>query len=205
MVTTGLLVSDREEYERIRALVGSVFALDSRLPDMVFRKPGPNTLFAEFEVAMSGAFWPVIRDIARAHGDELVHILVLDPDAEHYYLKHYGKYEAATIRIDASEGDYWGLISEEPDGDPTGAIVFSANVVALVGDSGKWGCWGEKGLEVMAIQGLPEKGDSDRRIPLLAAQDAINTFVAMSYWRSSVPPQMASALMTNYGSQYRQK
>jgi hypothetical protein len=170
---------------------------------MVFKKPRPNTLFAEFEVAMSGAFWPVIQAIARAYGDELVHILVLDPDPEHYYLQHYGKYEAATIRIDASEGDYWGLISDEPSGDPTGAIVFSANVVAIVGDSGRWGCWGEKELEVMAIQGLPEKGNSDLQIPLLSAKDAIDTFVALSHWRSSVPPELTSALMAHYGTQYR--
>jgi hypothetical protein len=185
--------------------VDSVFALDLRLPDVVFKKPGPKTLFAEFEVAMSGAFWPVIQAMARACGDESVHILVLDPEPEHYYLQHYGKYEAATIRIDASEGDYWDLISEEPSGDPTGAIVFSANVVAIVGDSGRWGCWGEKGLEVMAIQGLPEKGNSDLHIPLLAEEEAIDTFVALSYWRSSVPPELASALKTNYGTQYRQE
>jgi len=197
---TGVLTSGRAEYERVRTLVGSVFALDLRLPDMVFRKPGLNTVFAEFEVAMSGEFWPVIQAMTRAHGDKSVHVLVLDPDPEHYYLRHYGKYEAATIGIDASEDEYWGLISDEPDGDPTGAIVFSANVVAIVGDSRKWGCWGEKGLEVMAIQGLPEKDNSDLRIPLLAVQDAVSTFVALSYWRTLVPPEISSNLISKYGN-----
>ncbi|WP_188116212.1 hypothetical protein [Salinispora cortesiana] len=67
------MTSDRAEYEHIRTLVDSVFALDLRLPNMVFRKPGPNTIFTDFQVALSDEFWPATQALARTHGDESAH------------------------------------------------------------------------------------------------------------------------------------
>ena len=103
-----------------------------------------------------GRVFGLLSAAGRVHGDDRIDFLVLEPDAETYYREGYGIYPAISLPVDSSEDDYWNSVSYEPDGDPTGALVFSARVFAVSGPSGKWGCWGELGVEVVAVQGIPD-------------------------------------------------
>ncbi|WP_433382519.1 hypothetical protein [Streptosporangium sp. CA-115845] len=111
---------------------------------MVFRNPAESTLFCEFDAVLSADFWPALCALAQLHGDDRIQLLVLDPDGDSYYAPEYNMYPATSIALTSSANEYWEVISEEPSGDDTGAIVFSAEAIALTGVSGEWECWGER-------------------------------------------------------------
>ncbi|MEV4750852.1 hypothetical protein AB0K21_31200 [Streptosporangium sp. NPDC049248] len=191
-------MADRSGYEEVRTCVAAVFNLEARLPDMVFRNPSKSTLFCEFEAVLGVDFWPALCALAQLHGDDWIHLLVLDPDGDSYYVPEYNMYPAASIATTSSMDEYWELISEEPSGDVTGAIVFSAEVIALTGVSGKWGCWGERSIGVAAIQGVPADGWREKYGPLLTVNDALRQYITPNFRKLGVPGEFASALTTNY-------
>jgi hypothetical protein len=202
MVERSRLVADRDGYEEVRTCVASAFNLEARLPDMVFRNPAKSTLFCEFEAVLGADFWPALCALAELHGDEQIQFLVLDPDGDSYYVPEYSMYPAASIALTSSADEYWKAISEQPSGDVTGAIVFSAEVIAFTGVSGKWGGWGERSLGVAAIQGMPDVGLSgtwrEKYGPFLAANDALHQYIAPNFGGLAIPGEFVSDLTTNY-------
>lgn len=150
------LVFHRDEYDAVRACASSVFNLDARLPRPVFRDPGRATVFSGFHTILSPDFWPALRALAGSHGDDRIQLLVVEPDCDEHYVPEYGMYPAGVLTVAATGHDYWNLISEKPFGELTGAIVYSADVVAVAGASGEWGCWGERSAGLAAIQGMPD-------------------------------------------------
>jgi hypothetical protein len=111
-------------------------------------------------------------------------------------------YPAASMALTMSADEYWETISEQPSGDITGAIVDSAEDIALTGPSGKWGCWGERGFGVAAIQGVPRSGPSsgwrEQYGPFLAADDALQQYIAPNFRKTGIPYEFSSALIANY-------
>jgi hypothetical protein len=196
------LVSERREFEVVRETVSKDFHLDRRFPESVFKNPKPRTLFCQDLGVMGPSFWPAIQRLARVHGDDRIDFLVLEPDAETYYREGYGIYPAISLPVDSSEDDYWNSVSYEPDGDPTGALVFSARVFAVSGPSGKWGCWGELGVEVVAVQGIPDY-ISDREWcdefgNFLRAREALNDYISLTFRDQKVPDWFSCPFVKNY-------
>lgn len=204
MVERSRLMADRVGYEKVQACVAAAFNLEARLPGMVFRNSAESTLFCEFDAVLSADFWPALCTLAQMHGDDRIQLLVLDPDGDSYYVPEYDMYPAISMALTSSADEYWEAISEEPSGDVTGAIVFSAEVVALTGVSGKWGCWGERDFGVAVIQGMPTAGLSDgwreKHGPFLAANDALRHYIAPNFGGLDVPDEFASALTANYAA-----
>jgi hypothetical protein len=168
---------------------------------MVFRKPAGSTLFCQFEAVLGAAFWPALSALAQLHADEWIHLLVLDPDGSSYYVPEYGMYPAALMAVTISADEYWETITEEPSGDVTGAIIFSSEIIALTGSSGKWGCWGERSFGVAAIRGAPNSDESsgwrEKYGPFLEIGDALSQYIAPNF-RAGIPEDTSSALMANY-------
>ena len=135
-------VVDEREFDVIRKHVDRTFYLSRQLPDMVFRHLVGPTFFCEYEVVLGGGFWPALVSLARLHDDESINLFTVDPDPVRYYFREYGDYACFSLRISASREDYWGAVAESPSGDPTGAIAFTADMIAITGWSGDWGCWG---------------------------------------------------------------
>ncbi len=149
-------------------------------------------------MALGGHFWPVLRELARTYADDRVYLLVVAPDGDSYYAPEYGVYPAAVLSSTASEDEYWETISEEPGGDVTGALAFSAEVVAFTGDSGEWGCWAESGYEIAAVQGWPATLSPLVYVPLLNAVETLEDFVSLAFYKHGVPRDFASAFLANY-------
>lgn len=193
---------DGAAYGKIRAVVSEVFDVESRLPVMVFRTPVSRSLFCEYETIFSADFWPAIASVANYHRDRQVEFLVLEPSAESYYAPGYGMYPAFSIPIQSSEDEYWSALNESPGGDVTGALIHSANVVAVAGSSGKWGFWGERDLGIVVVQGVPSEGSSGgwrkEYGPFLEVDEALYHYVAPNYGGHSVPTGLANALANNY-------
>lgn len=172
-----------------------VFELGARLPGQVFREVQGDFLFCEYDALVAPELWPALGELARWHGDERVELLVLEPGAQ----------RTVSLPADAGTDGYWAAIGHESDGGFLGSIAVSADVVAVTGPSGKWGCWGERGPEVAVFQGFPDAavrdGWRDRFGPFLDAAGAVESYVWMAFGgRRPVPDEFAGALVANYGT-----
>ncbi|MFD7499703.1 hypothetical protein [Streptomyces sp. NPDC059850] len=203
MAGDGWIVKDREEYREICSRASATFDLDARLPEKVFRRGGEGSLFCEFDVVLTPEFWPALSAMARWHGDTRVELLVLEPDCDTFYLSDYRIYPAVSLPVEADESEYWAAVGYEPDGDIMGSLAISANVIALTGPSGKWGCWGERDPEVAVFQGFPDAATrSDWRTrfgPFLEVAGALESYLPVTFANWAVPQEYAATLTANYG------
>ncbi|MDI5976148.1 hypothetical protein [Amycolatopsis magusensis] len=203
MGTVDSLVTDRDEYLAIRSRGAATFDLEARLPAQVFRTPRPDALFCEFDVVLTPEFWPALCAMARWHGDEQVELLVLEPEADEFYLPEYRLYPAVSLPVESSMDDYWAVIGHEPNGEALGSIAISADVIAVTGPSGAWGCWGERNPEVAVFQGFPSEAAraewSAEFGPFLDVSGALDSYLPLTFAGRSVPAEYAATLTSNYG------
>ncbi|MGW6601888.1 hypothetical protein [Streptomyces sp. NPDC055036] len=194
---------DRGGYLDIRSRSAVTFDLEARFPERVFRDWAGESLFCEFDAVLAPDIWPAICAMARWHGDERIELLVVEPDRDEFYLPEGLGYPALSLSVEASEDDYWAAIGFEPGGDALGAIAISANVVALTGASGRWGCWGERDPEVAAFQGFPDAAARSewcaRFGPFLDVSGALESYLPMAFGGRPVPDEYAATLTANYG------
>ena len=198
---------DPEVYQAIRSRVSGTFVLDARLPEQVFRNRDAEILFCEFGPVLSPELWPAISDMARWHGDRHVELTVLEPGCETFYLPEYRLYPALSVPVDADEDEYWAAIGNEPNGDVMGSLAISANVIAMTGASGRWGCWGERDPEVAIFQGFPDAPTRDdwrtRFGPFLDVTGALESYLPLTFKNWTVPELYATTLRRNYSRRRR--
>ncbi|MFJ4821978.1 hypothetical protein ACIP5L_01750 [Streptomyces bacillaris] len=203
MAEAGSTVIDRNGYLEVRSRGAATFDLDARLPGQVFRESARDSLFCEFDVVLAPEIWPALCTMARWHGDDRIELLVLEPDCDDFYVPEGLGYPAASLPVEASEDDYWAAIGFDPDGDALESISISANVVALTGASGKWGCWGERDPEVAVFQGFPDATSRSewcaRFGPFLDVSGALESYLPAAFGGHPVPDAYAETLTANYG------
>jgi hypothetical protein len=153
----GIIMSDAihypstsQSFERILGNLGRVLEIDRRLPDWPFRIATGNADICQFSLAVEGPFGAVLQALVDTHGDEIVSLVVLDPQPE-YHRENYGAYPAFMAPGGGIAGMYWDLVAHEPGGDPTGAVTYTANVVAMAGTSGAWAVWAERSWDLAVV------------------------------------------------------
>ncbi len=203
MAGAGSTVIDRNGYLGVRSRSATVFDLDARLPGQVFKEGVEGSLFCEFDVILTPKFWPVLCAMARWHGDSHVELLVLEPDGDDFYRPEYRMYPALSLSVEADMDNYWAAIGHEPDGDILGSIAISANVVAVTGASGRWGCWGERDPEIAVFRGFPNvAARNEWRAqfgPFLEVSGALESYLPLTFAGRTVPDEYAATLTANYG------
>lgn len=197
------LASNLAEFEVIRRTVATTFDLDARLPGMMFVRPAKFTLFCEYEALYAADFWPALTELAAVHGDPIVDLIVIEPNATSYYIPEYRMYPAFSLPVESDEDCYWDALNEEPGGDITGAVIHSANVVALSGPSASWGIWGDRHLGIAVVQGAPmaDYAGSWRKKhgPFLDVEDALVHYVAPNFG-GQVPEELAEELVAKFAN-----
>lgn len=171
---------------------------------MVFRKLAGPTFFCEYEVVLGADFWPALASLASLHGDDTIDLLTIDPDPVTYYSQAYGTYACFSIGADASKEQYWDALAEAPSGDPTGAIAYTADAIAIAGQSGSWGCWGDRSLGIALFRLTRAVAWWTRTHgPFLGVEEAVEHFVSQSFRTSGVPSDLAAALTDRYPSSFK--
>ncbi|MGW1531581.1 hypothetical protein [Streptomyces aureus] len=188
---------DRPFEGDVRSRCGAVFDLDARLPDLVFRQDRGDTLFCEFDALLTPNLWPALRTMAQWHGDRHVELLVLEAGRGTVLLPAM----SLSLSVEASGDDFWDAVGFEPDGDALDSITIMADVVAVTGPSGLWGCWGERDPEVAVFQGFPNASVRDAWRaefgPFLEVDEVLDAYVAQAF-RRGVPGWYAAAMTTHY-------
>lgn len=190
------------EYLDVRSRSAATFDLSARLPGQVFTEIAGDSLFCEFDAVLTPEFWPALCAMARSHGDEHVELLVLEPACDSYYLSMYQTYPALSLSVEASEDEYWALIGHEA-ASIFGSIAISANVIAVTGPSGRWGCWGERDPEVAVFRGFPTAAVRDEWQtqfgPILDVSGALESYLPLTFPGWTVPDEWAATLAATYG------
>lgn len=141
---------DLVSYERIVEDIKNTSDIDRRLPYWPFRIVTGNIDICQFSMAIERDFGPVLQLLADTHHDESVSVSAFEPTAG-YYRDNYGSYSAFTLPTKTLGHDYWGAVSHEPSGDPTGALAYTANVVGMAGSTGAWAVWAERSWDLAII------------------------------------------------------
>ena len=193
-------ISDKSEFDQSMGVVGRVFLPDRRFPERVFRANygGIQTLDADFVVG--AAFWEWLSSSPLNVATEDVLVIMLDPDPDAYFRRHYGTYGAFEISGKATPIDYWTAISEHPKENVADAFAFRTNVIAIVPRSLEWAVWADRGFNPSAIAFR----DTPRRHELGGHWQPIESMIegalTLEFEGGVVPPDVADQLIRNYSS-----
>jgi hypothetical protein len=194
-------VADRAHYHAIQDEAEKIFIIGKAgLPSQVFRDKLSSYHFLEFDLMLAPRFWDLLVECARICGDTELRMLVIDPDPETYYFKHFNRYGAITFPVSARADDYGAALDSEPKNSPTDALRYVASIVTWFGNSCAWGFWGERELgvgvgatKVETFQ-WPEIGG----IKWFDLDSALSELVVLNFKKRIIPPSFVSTIRENF-------
>ncbi len=167
---------DSDTFANLLGRVQELLLTDVRLPAWPFRMEVGNADICQYSHAIEGTFGPVLQALAEDHGDETVTLVVLEPTPS-YYRENYAHFPAFRISVQGIADAYWDAGAYEPLGDPTGAVIYTADVVALVGDSGSWAVWAERSWDVAIVMSKRIAGPwLSGDVPFVPVETALSDF-----------------------------
>ena len=177
---------DRSEYDGFLSRMRQVVDPGKRLPAWPFRSVLGQVDVCEYNEFSDDDFAEALEALARAHDDDRISLVVVDPDPEEYQirdLKHFPAFSVPTGDIGSS---YWEAVSHEPQGDPGGAVLY-ADAFAIFGESGSWAVWGQRDWEVVLVRAegttRPWRGQTEIFVsPEVAVQRFIQPELGGSRW-----------------------
>jgi hypothetical protein len=193
-------LKSREDLDAVYSELRAVMDLSVRLPLSPFRRMGTDSL-CEFERFRGGDFGPLLAKLAVQYQDEYVSGASVDPDADAYYRQYYGTY--AAFRIPAAEvaRGYWEALAYQPNDDPTGALLFAADVLCIAGSSGSWAIWGERPIGVAVIHtDLPDLSWRQGSTLFVSPAIALHDFVEPNFNRQPLSEEFRQTFIRNFRS-----
>lgn len=187
-----------EERSR-RAIAGAAsINTEKRLPEHVFTRLPTHTLFFDGDVLFDSSCWQLIADLAIVHGEAAVHYLVAEPGPQHF-ATNVGSAGGFTLSVDSTEDELRKCLGVDGDEPENGWIGYVAEAVAIFGDSGDWGIWGERN-----IAGLVTARESEafqrwllKHGPFLPPEDALAGFMGFN---TGYDQEWSNRIHENYSS-----
>lgn len=139
--------SDAAEFTEVVDAVSRSIDSSRRLPDWPFRASGGFLTIYEYDRVLGGGFGRVLESLAMDFGDREIYVVGVAPEAS-YYLDGYEMFPAFSVGRGSLEASYTAGLRHEPDGDPTGALGDSLDVVVMAGSSGAWSIWAQRDWEI---------------------------------------------------------
>jgi hypothetical protein len=169
----------------------------SRLPDWPFKAPLGYVSICQFDHLLGSGFAPVLEALAASQGDDGISLVVIDPDPS-YYRSQYASFPGFRVEPAALRTAYWAGLSREPQGDPSGAIAYTANVVAVVGSTRSWAVWGQRDWELALVLAPAQRGPwLSTGVPFVKSRTEIEELRAPSGWSKPLTHAEVSAFMHN--------
>jgi hypothetical protein len=174
------------------------------MPAQVFRVQYDRFRFLEFDRFPNPEFLALLRQLMEASLDSKANLLVLEPDPETYFYKHFGCFGALEIQANESWDRYRAEIWDGPPSSPADSLAANSFLLVWFPPSLRWLIWGERNPEVMVLaysrgfDGPSEHSLAETGIDLLTAEDALD--ISSSAWSDrSARRQFARELIDNYG------
>ena len=187
-MTTGLhFPKSSDEFAHYVDEVKASLNITLRLPDWPFLAATGYVTACEFDQLLGSTFVPVVEALSEQFGDEAVTMVVVDPSPE-YYQREYSFFSSFRVDRNALQQGYWAGLSHEPNQNPTGAIAYTANTVALVGSSHKWAVWGQRDWEVALLLTPVKEGQwLDAGVSFVDTRRALAELRSPTGWGSALP------------------
>jgi hypothetical protein len=194
------LLRSAMEWQRLVGRAEAVFDLSLRLPAVVSHLSCGRAPFFDGDVILGEGGWSLVSSLAAFHNDGVVNLLVVDPGPD-LYLEWLGRYGGFCCQSNATSDCYTRGLFGDTASPLVGQIAYTAEVVAVFGDSGRWGVWVERniaGLVTSADPGaLPEW--ELYHGPFLPADEALDDFLGLQLGGSAASSAFGDTLRRNYG------
>lgn len=118
-----------------------------RLPDWPFKRPAGFILIYEYDRLLGSDFGAVLKTLVVKYDDNAVTVVGFDP-LPSYYRNEYSFFPGFQVTSANVADGYGEGLRYEPDGDPTGAMAYTLDIVAIAGASGSWSVWGQRDWEI---------------------------------------------------------
>jgi len=145
------MISEESEFHRLKAVLRLALQSANRPPANVFAGGYHVVGLVEFDVGMTAKFWSFIRDLAKTSSDRNVFVVALEPDAEQYFRKRFGKYGAIRLSVTDDGTRYLDALGEYPDESPADSLRFNSEFLVWLSDTGSWVAWGSRGFSFVAV------------------------------------------------------
>jgi len=190
-----------DEFNAARQKIESIFHVERRLPDQVFKQSYQFQLLCEFDFAMVDVL-ETLRKTQSPLAHESVLLSVLDPDPISFFYERFRKIYAFYFKANISEDEHYHMRWREP-GNEAKSFPFHTKLETYIPSSASWAMWGESSREI-AVIGLND--------PVLArflvnengywtdAETALDDFASMPYRGQKVPEDFRHTLIANYGT-----
>lgn len=188
---------DATAFDSLLNSIRRVLDTERRLPDWPFQFGVANADVCQYSHAIEGDFGGVLQALVDLYGDDSVSLAVLDPSPQ-YYRDNYGSYPSFTLPSKGLSVAYWGSVAYEPGGDPTGAVIYTANVVALVGSSRRWAVWAERSWDIAIV--MSEQGSGawlSRGVPFFPVEVALADFTEPDF-KTSLSAEQRTTFLRNF-------
>lgn len=151
MITTELFISDLARYDFIRRELRTTFNLDSSLPKQVFNCRYSRYVCEEFDWAMTGGFWEMLKMLSEVNGDSSIFLSVLNPDPITYYYTHFNTTNWVQFPVEFTEKMYCEALKCHPMDSIPDAIAYNSYTVAWIGTSKRWAVWGDRNFGICIL------------------------------------------------------
>lgn len=160
--------------------LSSAALIAERMPAQVFQDHYDQFQFLEFDRFLSPEFWTLLRRLMEASLDSKTNLIVLEPDPEAYFYKHFGHFGALEIPVNGSLDRYRAEMNSGPPSSPADALGVNSWVLVWFPPSLRWLIWGERDPEIMVLaysrgfDGPSEQSLGETGIDLLTAESALD-------------------------------
>ncbi|MGH6836364.1 MAG: hypothetical protein ACREC9_12650 [Methylocella sp.] len=193
-----------EQFSHAKQTVESIFRVENRLPEQVFKRPYRFQLLCEFDFAMSDIL-ETLRKMRSALARETVLLTVLEPDPITFFYKRYQKIYAFYFKADISEDEYYSIRWHDPKtpANHPKPIQFNTEIETYIPSSLSWAMWGKRSREI-AVIGLDDPELAAFLVNengyWMDAETALGRFAKMPFVDRKVPEDFRRALIANYGN-----
>lgn len=200
------MVTDPHQFRSIFAALSSAALTAERMPAQIFRTQYDRFRFLEFDRFPNPEFLALLRRLMEASLDSKTNLIVLEPDPETYFYRHFDRFGALEIPVDESWDRYRAEMQNGPPSSPADSLAVNSFVLAWFPPSLRWLIWAERRPEIMVLaysrgfDGPSEQSLAQTGIDPLTAEDALD--ISSSAWSDrSARRQFARELLGNYGGE----
>ncbi len=153
-----------------------------RLPNWPFLVASGFVTIYEYDRLLGTSFGTVLQALVTTYGDSVVTVVGVEPRMP-YYRDEYSFFPAFQLEPGSAGSGYGEGMRHEPGGDPTGALAYTVNTLAIAGSSQAWSVWGQRDWEIGLLLTRDEFGPwGDQIVPAFGRDIDLNSIRSPAGW-----------------------
>jgi len=192
------LVVDKDAFCSLSRECETIFDIEKRLPDFVFRRPFDSYCAFEYAYVYRAEFGLFLSKLAALFEDESIHYMLLDPPSGDSYFRRTAFWGGVSFTPSRSVAErYVPVMHREGN---VRRLLTSANVGVFWGSSLKWGIHCDRISWEMAVVAVRKDID----VPAISgfrcmdAEALSNYMKSLYHWKLSTASEFMTRFLVNY-------